>query len=131
MFVLKYDYVSAVEGASDGSSEGTSTYEVKIKGAHEVVIELHLKMHMVMHQLVEKSTQNDSIKGELEETLCVALEGAPKISFKEAQKIAKKCEEKDAFGVAVDGPLDGAIKGAPLNLTFCSLCILYILQSAE
>ena len=73
---------------------------------------------------MEKSTQNDSIKGELEETLCVALEGAPKISFKEAQKNGKKCEEKDAFGVAVDGPLDGAIKGAPLNLTFCFLYLI-------
>ena len=49
MFVLKYDYVSAVEGASDGSSEGTPTYEVKIKGALEVAIGLHLKMHIVVH----------------------------------------------------------------------------------
>ena len=49
MFVLKYDYVSAVEGASDGSSEGTPTYEVKIKGALEVAMGLHLKMHIVVH----------------------------------------------------------------------------------
>ena len=38
-------------------------------------------MHLVVHCLVQHSTQNDSIKGELEETLYVALEGAPKISF--------------------------------------------------
>ena len=45
----------------------------------EVTIELRLKMFMVVHCLVQKSTQNDSIKVELEETLYVALEGAPKI----------------------------------------------------
>ena len=30
-FALKYEYVSAVEGAPDGSFEGTPTFEVKIK----------------------------------------------------------------------------------------------------
>ena len=66
-------------------------------------MELHLKMHMVMRLLVRKSSQNNSIKGIFEETLWVSLEGAPKISLSEAQKIAKKCEQKDAFDVAVDG----------------------------
>ena len=36
--------------------------------------------------------------------------------FKKHKKIAKKCQEKDAFDVAVDGSLDDAIKGTPLNL---------------
>ena len=83
-----------------------------------VTTELHVKMHIMVNWLVQKSTQNDSIKGELEQTLYVTLEGASKISFYETQKIAKKCEEEDAFGIAVDSPLDGAIKDAPLNLNF-------------
>ena len=80
-FALKYEHVTAVEGAPDGSSENTPTFEVEIKGALEVTIELHLKMHKVVHLLVQKSSQNNSIKGELEEALYVALEGAPKISL--------------------------------------------------
>ena len=32
-FALKYEDVSAVEGVSDGSSEGTAIFEVKSKGA--------------------------------------------------------------------------------------------------
>ena len=71
------------------------------------------------------------MKGELEETLYVALEAAPKISFSEAQIIARKREEKDSFDVAVDDPFDGAIKSATLNLIFRSLCVLYTLHSAE
>ena len=43
--------------------------------------ELHLKMHMEMHLLVKKSAQNVSIKGEREEALDIASEGAPKISL--------------------------------------------------
>ena len=31
-FALKYEHVSAHEGAADDSSEGTSTFEVEIKG---------------------------------------------------------------------------------------------------
>ena len=88
-------------------------------------------MYMEMHLLVQKSAQNDSIKGELEEALHAAFEGARKISLSEAQKIAKKCEEKDAFDAAVDGPLDCAIKDAPLNLNFGSLHVFYILYPAE
>ena len=57
------------------------TFEVEIKGALEITIELRLKIHMVVHLLVQKSSQNNSIKGEFEETLHVALEGAPKISL--------------------------------------------------
>ena len=77
-------------------------------------------MYVEMHLLVQKSTQNDSIKGELEEALHAGFEGAPKISLSETQKNAKKCEEKDAFDAAVDGPLDCDIKDAPLNLNFGS-----------
>ena len=91
-FTIKYEHLCAVEGAPDGSSEGTPTFAVEIKGAFEVTIELHLKIHMVVRLLVEKSSQNNSIKCILEEALYVAREGAPKISLSEAQKIAKKCE---------------------------------------
>ena len=80
-FALKYEHISAVEGAPDGSSEGTPTFEVEIKGAFEVTIELHLKIHMVVYLLVQKSPRNNSIKGELEEALYVVLEVAPKISL--------------------------------------------------
>ena len=78
---LKYEDVSAVKGAPEVSSQRTPTFEVEIKGASEVRIELHLKMYMVVHLLVQKSSQNNSIKGELEETLYVTLEGVPKISL--------------------------------------------------
>ena len=50
--------------------------------------------------------------------------------LKKHEKIAKKCEEKDAFHVAVDGPLDGAIKVAPSNFKVCSLCVPCILYRA-
>ena len=73
-------------------------------------------MHMVVHLLAQKSSQNNSIKGEHEETLYVALESAPKISLYKVRKIVKKCQEIDAFGVAVDGSLDDVIKRTPLNL---------------
>ena len=59
----------------------TPTFEVEIKGALEITIALRLKIHMVVHLLVQTSSQNNSIKGEFEETLHVALEGAPKISL--------------------------------------------------
>ena len=38
-------------------------------------------MHMMVHLLAQKSSQNNSIKGELEEALYFAIEGAPKISL--------------------------------------------------
>ena len=49
--------------------------------------------------------------------------------FKKHEKLQKKkkSEEKGAFDVAVDGPIDGA----SLNLKFGSLRILYVLYSAE
>ena len=78
---LKHEHVSAVEGALDNLFEGTPTFEVKIKVALEVKIEFHLKMYIKVHLLMQKSAQNDLIKGELEETLYVALEDAPKISL--------------------------------------------------
>ena len=81
MFTLKYEHISAVEGARNVSSEGKPTFDIEIKGTLEVTIELHLKMHMVVHWLGQKSTRNNSIKYEREETLYVVLEGAPKISF--------------------------------------------------
>ena len=80
-FALKQEHFSAVECAPDGSPEVTPTIEIEIKGTVEVTIEMQLKMHMVMHLLVQKSARNDSIKGELEEALYVALEGVPKISL--------------------------------------------------
>ena len=40
-----------------------------------------LEMHMVVRLLVQKSSNNNLIKGELEETLYVALEGATKTSL--------------------------------------------------
>ena len=80
-FALKYEHVSAVENAADGLSQGTPTFEVKIKGALEVTFELRLQMHKVMHLLVQKRSQNNSIKGEFEYALYVALEGGPKISL--------------------------------------------------
>ena len=49
---------------------------------------------MVVHLLVQTSSQNNSIKGILEEALYVALEVASKISLSEAQKIQKKKKEK-------------------------------------
>ena len=61
--------------------EGTPTFEGWINSEVEVTIELHLKLHMVMNMLVQKNTQNDPIKCEIEEAPYVALEGAPKISL--------------------------------------------------
>ena len=48
---FKYEHVSAVESAPDSLSKDTPTFEVEIKGALEVAIELHLRMHMVVHLL--------------------------------------------------------------------------------
>ena len=59
---LKYEHVNAVEGAADGSSEGTPKFEVETKGALEITTELHLKMHVVVCLSVQKSSQNNSIK---------------------------------------------------------------------
>ena len=98
----------------------------EIKGALEVTVELHLKINMMVRLLVQKSSQNNLMKCKLEEALYVALEGARKISLSEAQKIAKKCEEKDAFEVPVDGSIDDAIRSTPLNLKFGFLSVLYI-----
>ena len=80
-FALKYEHVSVVEGVPYGSSEATPTFEVEIKSRLEFTMELHLRMHILERLLMQKSPQNDSIKGELEEALNVALEGAPKISL--------------------------------------------------
>ena len=38
-------------------------------------------MHMPLHVLAQKSSQNNAIKGEIEEALYVAIKGAPKISL--------------------------------------------------
>ena len=40
------------------ASEGTLTFEVKIKSALEVTIEIHLKMHMMVQLLEQKGAQN-------------------------------------------------------------------------
>ena len=82
---------------------------------------------MVVHFLAQKNSQNNSIKGELEEKLYVAFERALKISLSEARKIAKKKrKENDAFDVTVHGSLDNAIKGTPLNLFTRPLCLIQI-----
>ena len=70
-----------LKGTSDGSLEGTPTFEVEIKGALELTIALHLKMHMVAYLSVQKMHKNDWIKSELEEVFYVALEGKPMISL--------------------------------------------------
>ena len=64
-FALNYEHVSAVEGAANGSSQGTPTFEVEMKGALEVKIELRLKMHMVVHLLVQKMRVRGSGIGEV------------------------------------------------------------------
>ena len=66
---------------------------------------------MLMHLLVYKSAENNSMKGELKGSLYVALEGAPKIFFQGALKIAQKCEETDTFDVVIDGLVDSEIEG--------------------
>ena len=71
--------ISAVKGTPDGSFEGTPTFNIEIKGALEVTIELHWKVHMIVDLLVQKRAQNDSTKGEFEDALYAALESAPKI----------------------------------------------------
>ena len=68
MFALKYDYVSAFEGAPDGSSQGIPA------------VELLWNMPMGMRLLLQQSLIKESIKGELEDALYVALEGASKTS---------------------------------------------------
>ena len=46
-----------------------------------MALELRLKLHMMRNLLKHKSAQNDSIKGEMQVSLYVALEGAPNIYF--------------------------------------------------
>ena len=86
MFALKYEHFSEVEGAPDDRSEGTPTFEVEIQVALEDAIELRLKMHMVVRLLVQKNSQNNSIKGELEEALYV---GNLRFHFKKHEKLQK------------------------------------------
>ena len=43
-FALKYEYVNAVEGAPDDSSESATTFKVEIEITLEVTIELHFDM---------------------------------------------------------------------------------------
>ena len=51
--------------------------------------------------------------------------------FKRHEKLKKKCEETDAFDIAVDDSLDDVIKGTPLNLKFGTFRVLYISYNAE
>ena len=88
-YLIQIWNVSAFESAPDGLSEDTLTFEVEIKGAIKVAIELHLKMLMVVHLLVQKCSQNSSIKGEHEEAFYFALEGTPKFHFKKHEKLQK------------------------------------------
>ena len=66
-----------------------------------------------MHWSIQKSAQNDGIKGEFEGTESITFVGAPEISIQEALKKAQKSDKKDVLDVAVNDPLDGEIKGAP------------------
>ena len=59
------------------------------------------------------------------------LHGHLRVLFESNERWIIKCEEKDAFDLAVDGPLEDAIKGAPLNFKFGSLRTLYILYRTE
>ena len=54
---------------------------------------------------------------ELKGSLYVPFKGASKIFFQGALKVAQKCEEKDIFGVVIDGLLDSAIEGVLLRCT--------------
>ena len=60
------------------------------------------------------------MKGELEGSFHVALEGAPKIFFQGTLKITQKGEEKDTFDVVMDCMLDSAfeiaLEGAPKDV---------------
>ena len=51
------------------------------------------------------------MKGELNGSLYVALEGVYKIFFQGALTFAQNCEQKDTFDVKVDGLLDSGIEG--------------------
>ena len=51
------------------------------------------------------------MKGELRGSLYVPFKGVPKCFFQRAFKVAQSCEEKDIFGVVIDGLLDSAIEG--------------------
>ena len=48
---------------------------------------------------------------ELKGSLYVPFKGASKIFFQGALKVAQKCEERDVFGVVIDGLLESAIEG--------------------
>ena len=74
-------------------------------------IESPFKLAMLIHLIAYNSAKNNSMKGERKGTLFVALEGAPKIFFQGALKVAQECEEKDTFDVFIDGILDSAIEG--------------------
>ena len=52
------------------------------------------------------------------------LKAHKRFHFRDHLKVAKKCQEKDAFDVAVDGLLDDVTKGTPLNLFARSLYLL-------
>ena len=49
---------------------------------------------MLVHLLVQKSAQSNSVIGELKDTLHVVTEGAPKIFFREHEKLHKKITKK-------------------------------------
>ena len=106
------------------AASSITTFEIEIKGALEVTTELHLKMHMVVYFLLQKSARNNSIKDKLEEASLLCMNVHLRFHFKRHRNL-QKCEEKDAFDVAVGDPLDSEIKGAPLNLKFGSYASLY------
>ena len=62
-----------------------------------MALELRLKLHMMRNLLKHKSAQNDSIKGEMQVSLYVALEGAPNIYFRKHSKMYRKVKKKIYF----------------------------------
>ena len=89
-FALKYEHISAAEGAPNGLSEGTPTLEIEIKGAPKVTIQLHLKMHMLVYLSDQKNPQNNSIKVELRRHSVLHL----KFHFKKHEKLQKNVKNK-------------------------------------
>ena len=52
-----------------------------LKVHFKIYIKVHKKVHLLMQLSMHKSVQYDSVKGEIDEALYAALEGASKISF--------------------------------------------------
>ena len=102
--------------------------------AIEEILRVHLKAHLKAYfkiykniHIEHKSAQKNSIKRwTWGGTLCYAWERTYYFTLR-STKNWKKIEEKVAFDVEVDGPVDDLIKDAHLNLNLGSLCVIHIL----